>query len=609
MRIVSLFRAMTRLERRILAVLSSAFLLALTVLLVKFYYAETVLVPTTGGTYIEGSVGELQGLNPWFIVQNDVNRDIVSLVFAGLQKFNPQTKKIEDDLAVLSHSSDSRIYTLRIKDHVFFHDSTREDPHPVTADDVLFTFKTVQDPDFPNTLLRQNFRGVKLEKIDDRTVRFTLDEPYSFFASNLTLGLLPKRSFEGVPVRLLDQELDFGFHPVGAGPYRVRSIVPTELSTEVTLERFTRELEPGFRLDRVVFRIFSDYPTLLSDLRNLDGIRLVPRSALGEPLVPRHFRARRYTLPQYVALFMNLDRKALHDEKLRLGLQLGTQKQEIVDALKNGLIVDTPLLEINMADWHYRYDSDAAQGALFASHWNMPEKIRLQRLLEQREANAVGKLRVPAVALLDTGSVLTLTGAQKDVSRGARLNGIFLHVLSTASGAWTVSLPTAGGTGALTIGENLLKLTNAKGEAVDSAFLTRTTDPVLFGRAQEEQRLVDLFIVSREGKVPPSQHITIANLALERGMLRRRVPADPVSIRRSDTGQPLSLLLLTSPSPPEYARAAAIIAKQWATLGVEVRVEVPRDRDAFQKRLVSRDYDLLLFGQSLLDIPSDNLGE
>ncbi len=70
------------------------FLLSLIVLSNRFIASNTVLVPSSGGTYIEGSVGEFQPLNPWFTVTNDVNRDIISLVFAGLLRYDPKTKSI-----------------------------------------------------------------------------------------------------------------------------------------------------------------------------------------------------------------------------------------------------------------------------------------------------------------------------------------------------------------------------------------------------------------------------------------------------------------------------------------------------------------------------------
>ena len=582
-------------------VFAAAVILLLLVLLRVFYTRNTEFKPSRGGTYIEGSVGQLHPLNPWFIIQNDVNRDIASLVFGGLLRYDPTTQSIVEDLATLKVSDDNRFYTLTLRDGLQWHDSTVESPHPVTVDDVMFTFQMIQDPAFSNTLLRQNFQGVTIEAIDDRTVRFRLEESYRFFSSNLTLGLVPKRSFEGVPVDRLDQALDFGFQPVGAGPYAVKGIVQTELSTEVTLERFEREtVPPPYHLDRVIFRIFPDYQTLLSDLRNLHGVRLVPRNDDGEPLVPNRFRAIDYKLPQYVALFLNTSRPALQDQQLRLGLQLGTDKQAIADATHEQFIVDTPLLELSEDDWRFQFDPDAAQGALFVSQWHLPEKVRLQRLLEQVEANRTGALRLPPVALLEDGAALTVTGTLLELGTGGTLNGLPVQVQPTDSGAWIVQLPTLN-TGAIIPGVNLLTLRKLNGDPVDSFYVTRATNTQLFDRANREQELLQLFLASRDGTIPGAERITVSDLFLEDDTLRIRTEADPVDIRVNDRGERLTLRLLTSASPPQYAEIATLVREQWAQLGVAVEIDIPRSREDFEEKLLSRDYDVLLFGQSLLD--------
>ncbi len=594
--------AMSPWERYMLLSLSALFALSFIGLLRLFYVQNTVFVPKRGGTYIEGSVGIPGPLNPWLTVQNDVNRDIVSLVFAGLLKYDPTTKKIEDDLATMEVSPDGKTYTLRLKENLFWQDATKDDPHPVAADDVVFTYRTIQQPDFPNLLLQQNFRGVTIDKVDDRTVRFKLAEAYSFFPSNLTLGLLPERSFQNVNLANLDQLVSLSESPVGAGPYKIKTVVETDLSTEVTLERFQRTIPPPYQLDRIVFRIFPDYPTLLSDLHNLDGIRLVPHGERGEASIPKRFVGVSYTLPQYVALFFNLDRPALQDQKLRLGLQLGTNKQAIIDRIHEQKIVDTPLLEINQSDWHYHFDAESAQGALYTSRWFVPERLRLQDLLEMKEANDVGVLHMPPVVYLSTGAVLTLSGSYANgIERGSTLNGIRLSDHPTNTGAWVVAIPTRHGTGSLKAGQNLLRLTAPNGKIVDSLYVYRAPDAETYGRALEEQQLVGLFLRSKDPQLPASDRMTTQSMYLDRSFLRRRGSNDPVSIRRNEKGQLLTLRLLTSSAPAAYSDVAQMIKNQWLQLGVQVEIDIPASRDAFQDKLQRRDYDVLLFGQSLLD--------
>jgi ABC-type transport system substrate-binding protein len=196
--IFKLMSAMSRWERIVLGILTIVLGLSFLMLLRIFYVENTGDVPVAGGTYIEGAVGDVLPLNPWFVTGNDVNRDIVSLVFSGLMRFDPRTGKVIDDLATVK-IEDNRLFTATLKPGLQWHDSTKENPHPVTADDVIFTFKTIQEQGFPNPILQQNFKGVDIEKIDERTVRFRLSKPYSFFTSNLHKRACTSPEFRQLP--------------------------------------------------------------------------------------------------------------------------------------------------------------------------------------------------------------------------------------------------------------------------------------------------------------------------------------------------------------------------------------------------------------------------
>lgn len=610
--LLRLIAAMSRAERVALSVLSVIFV-ASSLMLLRLYYMEyTEKIPVAGGTYIEGAVGEFLPLNPWFRTGNDVNRDIISLVFAGLMKYDPDTGEIVDDLATVSSSADNRVYTATLKPDLLWHDSTQEHPHAVTADDILFTFETIQKPGFPNPILQQNFRGVELQKIDERTVQFRLSKPYSFFTSNLTLGLLPSSLFDGIPPEKLDQTLDFGFHPIGAGPYSFLSLLQTDLTTEITLKRFPRPGMSQEKIDRIVFRIFSDYSSLLSDILNVNGVRQVPRSeTTGQPILPRRFSPLAYTLPQYVGIFFNLDRPIPSDRNVRLGLQLALNKQEIVDAIHETHIVDSPLLEINLGDWRYQFDANAAQGAFYESNWNMPEKIRLQRLLEQREANRLGPLsQVPSIALLSTGASLTLTGSSTNLSFPIYINGIKAETgsqlpdgtVQSFSGTWLVHLKAGNGmSGSLSNGMNVIKMTDAKQDIIDSAFLHRMTDARIYARAAAEQKLIQQFIQDRKLSDDTPDKITVQSMYLENNFLRRKRNDDSPHSRINDRGQPLTLTILTSNKPATYGVVANIIKAKWEAVGAKVTIDIPETQREFEEKLTKRNYDVVLFGESLFD--------
>jgi ABC-type transport system substrate-binding protein len=606
--IVRTVLSMSKVERIALVICSIVVLGSGVMLFLDFYKENTIVSPKDGGTYIEASVGELEPLNPWLSTGNNVTHDIASLIFAGLMKYDPVSGTVINDLATVSISNDQKTYTATLKDNLFWHDSTVQNPHPVTADDVLFTFQSIQTQGFPNPILVQNFRGVTIEKINAKTVRFTLEKPYAFFSSNLTLGLVPKQALSGANITDLSIMTDFGFQPIGAGPYSFMSLLQTDISSEVTLRRFERSGFPSPHIERMIFRIFPEYNSLLTDIMNVNGVRTVPRNEKGLPLLPKYFTPLTYTLPQYVALFFNMDRQIPSDKLVRLGLQLGTNKQKIVDEIHETKIIDSPLLEMNSGDWRYNFDQKAAQGAFFESNWNMPEKIRLQTLLEKREANRVGPLsNVQSLVYLGSGALLTLTGSTKNLSMPTFVNGQKIETGATLqgktlSGTWLVRLQAGSGmSGSIKTGMNIIKMTDGKGDIIDSAFLERITDQSLFRRSMEEKKLVDEFLLSKKKDEKDPSRITIADLSLENGYLRRIQPSDPPHTRVNANGKELTLTLLTSPRPAHYQTIARNIQKQWRALGAKVTIDTPDTMKEFEEKLLTRSYDVVLFGQSLLD--------
>jgi len=110
--------------------------------------------PAYGGTYVEGVAGVPQYLNP-VIAATDVDEDVSRLAFSGLTRYD-QTGAIVPDLASAFHTeSDGRIWTFDIRE-----DATWHDGQPVTADDVVFTVKLLQDRGYVGPY-SDAFRGVR----------------------------------------------------------------------------------------------------------------------------------------------------------------------------------------------------------------------------------------------------------------------------------------------------------------------------------------------------------------------------------------------------------------------------------------------------------------
>jgi peptide/nickel transport system substrate-binding protein len=163
----------------------------------------TVLRPGRGGTYIEGIADSPHYLNPLLSGHHEADRDICALVFSSLTRSN-EYGELEADLARRWEvTPDNLTYTFYLRSDAYWHDGT-----PLTADDVIFTIDLVKDPGFPGPpdLGANVWQTVAVKKVDRRTVRFTLSEPFAPFLDYTTIGILPAHLLEGIRAADYDAE-------------------------------------------------------------------------------------------------------------------------------------------------------------------------------------------------------------------------------------------------------------------------------------------------------------------------------------------------------------------------------------------------------------------
>ncbi|MGL5831195.1 MAG: ABC transporter substrate-binding protein [Candidatus Altimarinota bacterium] len=300
-------------------------------------------------------------LNP---VYNDLalaNREISASIFTGLMRYDSKVKSFVDDLGKLTISEDKKEYVFKIKEGVLWHDGT-----PFTVDDVVFTYKDViQNPLFQNPVVKANFVGVIVEKVDDQTMKFVLERPNSFFITNLNIGILPKHLLAEVGVESLPAA-EFNMNPIGTGPYKVDS--PLEIfdtgEQRVTLVVNNDYYGAKSKINRIRFMIFPDETALV---KQRAAINIVPRavSSMDELLNDQRFSISTYSLPQYTGVFFNTKDPVLKNQKLRLGLIKSIDKDSLIGSIENKERIDTPLMELSQEEWINKPDQKEAAGAFF----------------------------------------------------------------------------------------------------------------------------------------------------------------------------------------------------------------------------------------------------
>ena len=388
-------------------------------------------VPDVGGRYMEAVVGTPQRINPIFAPVNEVDMDVARLVYSGLMKMDETHGPTPDLAASYEVSEDKKTYTFRLRDNVVWHDG-----ESFTANDVVFTFSSIQDPDVGSPLLI-TFQGVVVEKVDDYTVRFTLKEPFAPFLSSLTVGILPKHIWVEIAaerMRLAGGNLQ----PVGTGPFVFQKLVKDEKGfvRRIELARFERYYEKPPFLEEFALRFYQSYEGpdgAIQALREqkVDGLNFVPYD-LRDKVQRKHIALHTLQLPQYTALFFNQTRQPLlEDATVRTALATVLDKERIVlESLeKEGQVISSPVLpgfpgyrpEIEKTAFSVEKANELLDGAKWE---RIPaDTFRAERrteLFRQALADAGITTTTPEGEMLSASTTDQIAGIEADID--ARLN-------------------------------------------------------------------------------------------------------------------------------------------------------------------------------------------
>ena len=309
---------------------------------------STVTVPDTGGTYVEGVAGTPQYINPLLCQLHDEDRDLCSLTFAGLTKFN-DTGDVVPDLATTWDISDDGItYTFKLRQ-----DAKWSDGASVTANDVVFTAQMLQDPGFPGRSdVGSLWRTIKVNKLDDYTVQFQLSQPLAPFLDFTTIGLLPQHVLSGTNSADLTK-LSFNLQPIGNGAWHVVEVNTTgNRVSSIALEPSPNYYGAKPNLSRLVFRYYANLQAVFDGFRAGDVDGFGNLSLADEKRAEARDDLTMYTATRsrYTALFFNLRRDsgaiALSDKAVRQALMYAIDRQKLVQDVLGGdaIVADTTFI-------------------------------------------------------------------------------------------------------------------------------------------------------------------------------------------------------------------------------------------------------------------------
>jgi len=330
-------------EKIIVGVFSLITIICALLLSYNYYLRNTKIIPLSGGEYIEGIVGEPKYINPVLCQANKVDRAISQLVFSGLTKFDAQGKIIPDLAEKFEQSPDGKVFKFYLRKNIFWHDGK-----PLTSDDVVFTINLLKDPDYQGPL-KNNWKEVKIEKINNQVIQFTLNNYSVSFLPNTTVGILPQHILKDIPVKNLSLHT-FNLNPVGTGPYAFEKLELNDFGgcEKIILKRNGHYYASKPYLDKVIFSFYSDENDIFEAYKEKDilGIESIKPDGVGKTSYWRNFKLYRTPLPEYMALFFNTKKPPLDNQNLRQALAYATDKEEVIKKALHGEAkrVDSPIL-------------------------------------------------------------------------------------------------------------------------------------------------------------------------------------------------------------------------------------------------------------------------
>ncbi|MBN1148070.1 MAG: peptide ABC transporter substrate-binding protein [Anaerolineales bacterium] len=340
---------------------------------------ETVDEPASGGVYTEALVGSPGRWNPLLDTYNSVDYDVDRLIYSSLMRFDHRGLPYFDLAQDMGISQDGKRYSFAIRPEAVWHDG-----EPVTSEDIIFTVELMQNEAIPLPDDLKDFWGqVSILAINDKTLQFTLPEPFAPFLDYLTFGVLPRHLLQDVALQDL-ADAAFNLKPVGSGPFRFESlIVEDEKIAGLVLAAFQDYYREKPFIEKVVFRYFPDSASALAAYQQGEvvGISKITPDVLPQALKEAGLNLFTGRLPRLGLVYLNLANPKtpfFQDVAVRRALLMGINRRWIVDRIFGGqaILADGPIFPESWAYYEgverVPFDLDAAVTMLKEAGYTIP---------------------------------------------------------------------------------------------------------------------------------------------------------------------------------------------------------------------------------------------
>lgn len=169
--------------------------------------------PVSSGVYTEGVVDKVTTINPLY-AYTDSEKAASSLVFSGLMEYD-NTGNIRGKLAkTWSHDTTGKNWSFKLNDNLKWSNGQN-----LTADDVKWTIDLIKNEKIKSPLFN-DWKDVSIEAKGNKDIIFKLKEPYVYFPSSLTFGILPKHYFKNKDINQINSLFKYNLEDIPhSGPF------------------------------------------------------------------------------------------------------------------------------------------------------------------------------------------------------------------------------------------------------------------------------------------------------------------------------------------------------------------------------------------------------
>lgn len=309
-------------------------------ILYTYVYSNAHITPLAWGAVSEAIIWEFPHFNP-LIPSSDYNKYIINTLYRSLLKYDYREDKIVSDLASCDIKNLLYIECF-LKDNVKWSDNT-----PLTVEDVKMTYDILINNPGINPVISSLLEDVTITT-KENTITFSSEKS----DVNLLNVLLQSIVSSTVLNSLTLDELKAKFPTewlIYSGYFKLWTIWNDETLgiKRIVLEKNIAYADNNFLIDKLIIKVFTDINHFL---KHKDSVNIFnDKTSLVGNTIPR-LTAYEYILPQYISVFLNVDR--IGDKDLRTFLLDKVNRENIIKVLgeKNFMPVYNPYISDTKID-------------------------------------------------------------------------------------------------------------------------------------------------------------------------------------------------------------------------------------------------------------------